>query len=216
MDTALRRIEPAARPGPPRRGVLGLVQGQMTLPSSHELIDCVRSLGASGDRQAFAVLFRHFAPRVKAYLLRSGCAPAQAEELAQETMISVWRHAASFDARRAAVSTWVFTIARNLQIDQHRRRHGIEETSDDDLVDDRASSGAQPDEATLAGERETRVRAALERLSPEQAAIVRLSFFEDVAHGSIASQLNLPLGTVKSRIRLAMMRLRSLLDDIES
>ncbi len=216
MDTALQRFEPAAGREPRRRDVLGLVQASMTIPSATELIDCVHALGAAGDRQAFALLFRHFAPRVKAYLLRSGCAAALAEELAQETMISVWRHAASFDARRAAVSTWVFTIARNLQIDQHRRRHGIEETSDEGLVDDRPASGAQPDEAALAGERETRVRAALERLSPEQATIVRLSFFEDIAHASIASQLHLPLGTVKSRIRLAMARLRSLLDDIES
>ncbi|CAN5317994.1 sigma-70 family RNA polymerase sigma factor [soil metagenome] len=187
------------------------------MPSGQQLIDCLQALAERGDRQAFAVLFKHFAPRVKAYLLRCGCAPMAAEELAQETLLSVWRNAASFDAARAGVSTWIFTIARNLQIDQHRRRHGIEQSGgESDSYDDAQSPDQQPDERALAGEREQRVQSALTQLSPEQANIVRLSYYEEHPHARIATELNIPLGTVKSRIRLAMVRLRALLDDIDS
>jgi RNA polymerase sigma-70 factor (ECF subfamily) len=190
--------------------------GRLTMPSGQELTELLRALADRGDRQAFGVLFMHFAPRVKAYLLRAGCAPMAAEELAQETLLNVWRHAASFDPARAGVSTWIFTIARNLQIDQHRRRGVGEDGGEPEGYEAAQSELPSPDEQAITLEREQRVRSALSQLSAEQATIVQLSYFEETPHSRIATQLNIPLGTVKSRIRLAMARLRGLLDDIES
>jgi RNA polymerase sigma-70 factor (ECF subfamily) len=96
-------------------------QGWTAMPTSDELVELVRAV-ATGDRTAFATLFKHFAPRVKAYLMRSGSPAELAEEWAQETLINVWRKAGSFDPTRAQASTWIFTIARNLRVDHLRRR----------------------------------------------------------------------------------------------
>ena len=168
---------------------------------------------ASGrDRECFTRLFEYFAPRVKSYLLRLGAQPVFAEELAQETMLVVWRKAASFDPSRATASTWIFTIARNLHIDSRRRIRAPEFFADDPA--DAAPPPAEPARLLLDGERETRVREALNELSPDQAAVIRLSFFEDKPHAEIARQLSLPLGTVKSRLRLAMNHLRNCLGDL--
>ncbi len=182
------------------------------MPTSEEMNGLVRAVAASGDRQAFAILFKHFAPRVATYLVRGGTPAATAEELTQETMVALWRKAASFDPARAGVSTWVFTIARNLRIDRHRR------AGEDDLAEafdgdsDAADPAAAPDEWLDAAQRERRVRAALRRLSPEQAQILQLSYFADKPHALIARELHIPLGTVKSRIRLAVNNLRRLID----
>ncbi|HWA60384.1 MAG TPA: sigma-70 family RNA polymerase sigma factor [Caulobacteraceae bacterium] len=171
----------------------------------------IERIAGHGDRAAFATLFGHFAPRVKSYLLRLGAEPALAEELAQETLLTVWRRAASFDAGKAAASTWIFTIARNLRIDAARRVRSA------DLLDDPSAAPEAeptPDVALAALQSEVRVRQALGELPPEQAEVIRLSFFSDRPHSEIAQQLNLPLGTVKSRLRLAMGRLRGLLGDL--
>ncbi len=164
-----------------------------------------------GDREAFARLFAHFAPRVKSYMLKLGAPPQRAEDLAQDTMLAVWRKAALFDPAKAEAATWVFTIARNLRIDGLRReRHP--EVSDDALAeheDDRPRADALMDGA----QRATRLRGALRDLTPEQAQVVHLSFFADLAHPAIAERLNLPLGTVKSRLRLAMGKIRKALGD---
>jgi RNA polymerase sigma-70 factor (ECF subfamily) len=172
----------------------------------------IQAVAAQRDRAAFAELFRHFAPRVKAWMLRAGAADAAAEELAQETMLIVWRKAALFDPARAGAGTWIFTIARNLRIDTLRR-----ETHPSALLPDPSDAPADPDPAdhgVLAAEREDRVRAALASLSPEQAQVVQLAFFQDKPHAEIERDLGIPLGTVKSRLRLAMVRLRGLLGDI--
>ncbi|MGA0604173.1 sigma-70 family RNA polymerase sigma factor [Caulobacter sp. KR2-114] len=167
------------------------------------------AVAANADRDAFAILFDHFAPRVKSYMLRLGAAPEAAEELAQETMLTVWRKAGAFDPTRAAASTWIFTIARNRRIDALRRIRP-------DLPADPAEAPdmpAAPDAVLAAGQDEARVRAALATLSAEQAEVVRLSFFSDRPHAEIAEALGLPLGTVKSRLRLAMGRLRAILGE---
>jgi RNA polymerase sigma-70 factor (ECF subfamily) len=169
---------------------------------------------AAQDRAAFAVVFEHFAPRVKTFMLRSGASEACAEEVAQETMLSVWRKAALFDPATSGAAAWIFTIARNLRIDALRReqRGG---TRDPDADIDQGVDDAPPPDARLAAlQSETRVRAALAELSEEQMRVVELSFFEDKAHAEIAELLRIPLGTVKSRLRLAMNRLRTLLDDL--
>jgi RNA polymerase sigma-70 factor (ECF subfamily) len=169
------------------------------------------AVGQQHDRGAFSVLFEHFAPRVKSYLTRSGATTVLAEELAQETMLLVWRKAASFNPARGSASTWIFTIARNLRSDVLRReRHPetlmptFDEPADEPLADARVVSA----------QREGRLREALRALPVEQAAVVHLSFFDEKAHGDIARELSLPLGTVKSRLRLAMNRLRVMLGDV--
>lgn len=164
-----------------------------------------------GDRAAFARLFGHFAPRVKAYMLRLGAPPQRAEDLAQDTMMAVWRKAGLFDPAKAEAATWVFTIARNLRIDALRReRHP--EVSDEALLE-REDERPLADALLDGDQRARRLRRALTALTPEQAEVVRLSFFADLAHPAIARRLNLPLGTVKSRLRLAMGRIRKALGD---
>lgn len=201
------------------------------MPTSEDLNELASAVATQGDRQAFATLFKHFAPRVKAYLMRSGSAEALAEELAQETMVSVWRKAASFDPARAQVSTWIFTIARNLRIDHHRRQGGVLaegiagafhvsgddiDTDDPQAVDPQAPCPLPSlDEQASTSERERGVREALARLPGEQAQLLRLSFFDGQPHAWIAGELQIPLGTVKSRIRLAVTQLRRLLDRFE-
>ena len=187
------------------------------MPTSEELNELVRAVATNGDRQAFAVLFKHFAPRVVTYLVRGGTAPASAEELAQEAMVVLWRKAASFDPARAGVSTWVFTIARNLRIDRYRRGGGAVDAGDDADIDLDAhpDPAASPDDRLDARQREQRVHAALRQLSPEQARVLHLSYFAEAPHAEIARELCLPLGTVKSRIRLAMINLRRLIDATE-
>lgn len=175
----------------------------------------IEAVAVSRDRAAFARLFDHFAPRIKAYMRRAGASDGMAEDLAQETMLSVWRKADRFDPATAGASTWIFTIARNLRIDALRRqmRHttgSAQISADHDLLVDGAPL---PDDRVTATQMETRVRAAMTGLSAEQARVVELSFFEDRPHGEIAKVLDLPLGTVKSRLRLAMNKLRGLLDE---
>ena len=184
------------------------------LPTPDELNEWMRSIATTAARPAFAALFRHFAPRIKGYLVRSGSDEALAEELAQETMVVLWRRAASFDPSRAQLSTWLFTIARNLRIDHHRRAGASNDEGEDpwDADQQPASAHLEPDELLLAAQRERGVQRALAELGPEQALLLRLSFFEEQPHSRIAQELNIPLGTVKSRIRLALDRLRRNLD----
>jgi RNA polymerase sigma-70 factor (ECF subfamily) len=180
--------------------------------SADDLNRLLLAVASAQDRQAFASLFKHFAPRVKSYVMRSGLASSVAEEIAQATMLAVWRKASFFDPARAGAATWIFTIARNLRIDHQRRERAPETLAPD------ASGEAEPppsgEALMIAAERETRVRDALGSLSEEQALIVRLSFFSEKPHAEIARELGIPLGTVKSRARLALARLRNLLDDV--
>ena len=173
--------------------------------------EMIGRIAANADRDAFAALFGHFAPRVKSYMLRLGAEPPLAEELAQETLLTVWRKAGAFDRAKAAPSTWIFTIARNLRIDAARRARRVEPAED---PSDAPDAEPAPDAALAATQSEGRVRLALDKLPPEQAEVVRLSFFSDKPHSEIAEELKLPLGTVKSRLRLAMGRLRELLGDL--
>ena len=172
----------------------------------------IRAVADRQDKGAFGELFEHFGPRIKSYFMKTGLPAARAEELAQETMLNVWRKAAYFDPDRAGAATWIFTIARNLRIDQVRRERSEQAALHEPFEPEIAQS--QPDDLVTTSEREARVRSALSQLSSEQIAIVRLSFFAETPHAEIASQLGIPLGTVKSRIRLAMARLRDLLGDM--
>jgi RNA polymerase sigma-70 factor (ECF subfamily) len=170
----------------------------------------VRAIAAHQDRPAFAALFLHFAPRIKTFMQRSGASEARAEELAQETMLAVWRKAALFNPENASAATWIFTIARNLRIDAFRREHrgGAIEISDIE-IEFRVDESPLPDANLATIQTEHRVRNALTTLSEDQMRVIELSFFDEKAHGEIASILNIPLGTVKSRLRLALNKLRN-------
>ena len=177
------------------------------------LEEMIEAIARDQSRAAFAGLFEHFAPRLKSYVMRLGADERAAEEVVQETMLMVWRKAASFDARLAAASTWVFTIARNKRIDRIRREHRPEIDPDDPAL-----VGVPPELADMSLQRQqhgARLRAALAALPEEQASLVRSAFFDDKSHREIASEQSLPLGTVKSRIRLALGRLRRELEDLE-
>jgi RNA polymerase sigma-70 factor, ECF subfamily len=172
----------------------------------------IEAIARRRDRAAFAALFAHFAPRVNAWMLRAGSNHSAAEELTQETMLAVWQKARLFDPARAGVSTWIFTIARNLRIDALRReRHPSDLMQYSSEEPDRP---VQADDVIKISQQEDRIRSALSRLPPEQAEVIRKAFFEDKVHREIEKELGIPLGTVKSRLRLALARLRAALGDL--
>ena len=175
--------------------------------SSATMTTLLLRVAAHRDREAYRRLYAHFAPRIKSYLMGLGAEPAQAEEVAQEAMTSVWRKAGSYDAAKAAAATWIFTIARNLRIDALRRdkRPAL------DVHEPMLHREPEPtsDRLVELEQEQHLIREALTRLPPDQALVVRMSFYEDKSHGTIAEELNLPLGTVKSRLRLAFRRLRA-------
>ena len=176
--------------------------------------DLIERIARVADREAFAELFRRFAPRIKSYLKRLGCETGQAEELTQETMVMVWRRAAMFDRRRASASTWLFTIARNKRIDALRRERRQEiDPTDPALVPDPAPSAEEP---LLLRQRAGRLAAALAELPREQAELIHLTYFDEHSQSAIAEARRLPLGTVKSRLRLALSRLRRSLEEGEA
>jgi len=201
-----REVRPAAR-------LIVLKEGiqKEVLPTPVELIRLIDAVAHAQDRKAFAQLFAYFAPRVKGFLIRTGLAESVAEEVTQEVMIAVWRKASYFDPSRAGASTWVFTIARNQRIDRLRRSRS---RTADHLLDlsDEPDTPPSGEDIVIMAEREEEVRKALATLSNEQATIVKLSFFSEAPHAEIARELGIPLGTVKSRVRLALNRLRTLLD----
>lgn len=164
------------------------------------------------DRAAFAEIFDHFAPRVKSFMMRKGASAELAEDLVQETMIAVWSKAALYVPERGAASTWVFTIARNLRIDRLRRESAAHFTDLEDF--DAPSDDVPGDEAMNRSQEDSHVARALAQIPPEQRELLILSYVDDVPQSMIAERLNLPLGTVKSRMRLAYRRLRKLLEAV--
>ena len=156
------------------------------------------------DKAAFAALFRHFAPRVKAFLMKSGADATLAEECAQDVMATLWQKAGLFDPSRASVATWVFTIARNKRIDALRKSRRPEP---EDLP---WGPEPEPDQAeVLEVQQDTdRLGAALAQLPEKQRALIERAYYGDLSHSEIAAETGLPLGTIKSRIRLALERLR--------
>ena len=173
--------------------------------------DLMAAVAARQDREAFAELFAFFAPRVKSYVLRLGAVDSVAEEVVQDVMVTVWRKAGLFDRRQASVSTWIFRIARNRRIDLYRRAARPPLDEEEPLI--LPSAPPAPDAALDAAQREAAVRAALADLPPEQLDLVRAAYYEGLSHSEIVEKTGLPLGTVKSRIRLAFEKLRKRLDD---
>ncbi|MCL6416043.1 sigma-70 family RNA polymerase sigma factor [Aestuariirhabdus sp. Z084] len=169
-------------------------------------------VGKHQDREAFVKLFQHFAPMIKSYFLSlgKGISPELADDMVQEAMIKVWDKAGMYDPERAAASTWIYTIARNARIDLLRRkgRHSVEESiGADDVWPD--SDQTQPLAQLTQVRSVERVNQAFKSLPNEQANILAMVYREGKCHSEIAAELELPLGTVKSRIRLALAKLNT-------
>ena len=172
-----------------------------------EFEDLIVAIARRRDRTAFRALFDHFAPRLKTFFMRGGLDPSAAEEIVQETMVKVWRKADQFDPAKAKASTWIFSIARNLRVDFLRK----EKRPQPDFNDPMFVPDAEPDgfDTLSVAQEADMVREAFAALPPDQKAVLTLAFYEEKPHSEIASELGLPLGTVKSRIRLAFQRIRS-------
>ncbi len=182
----------------------------MLLLSPGELAALVARINETRDRKAFARLFDYFAPRLQSYLVRQGADAALAEEITQDTMVILWRKSALFDPAKSSLTTWLYRIARNRRIDLLRRDRTTLVEPDDpvfDVVDESDIEGEMD-----AAQREAAVRVAMKDLPDEQSSLVRLAFFEGLSHSQISEMTGLPLGTVKSRIRLAFTRLRRTLE----
>lgn len=172
--------------------------------------DLMEAVAQSRSKPAFAELFTFYAPRLKSYMLRLGAGDSEAEELVQDVMVTAWQKAGMYDRKQASVSTWLFRIARNRRIDVHRRQRRPELMTDDPQL---SPAGVEaPDEAVSRGQLEGIVRERLQELPREQLVLVQAAFYDGLSHSEIAEAFNLPLGTVKSRIRLAFQRLKG---DIE-
>ncbi|WP_239495961.1 sigma-70 family RNA polymerase sigma factor [Yoonia maritima] len=162
------------------------------------------------DKAAFASLFDHFAPRLKGFIMRSGTGSGQAEEIVQDVMLTVWRKASQFDPARAQVSAWVYQIARNRQIDMIRKEG---RPLPDELNE---NPETEPDASQIVAlEQEAgHLKSALTKLAPDQREVIEKAYLGELTHQEISSQMGLPLGTIKSRIRLGLQRLRHELKDM--
>ena len=166
-------------------------------------------VGTDQDRQAFSKLFNHFAPYLKGFLLKSdGVGPEHAEELVQETMLKLWRKAPTYSPSQAAASTWIYTIARNTRIDWIRKHYkeNTTELTADDLYDN--AETPSPYSSLIRVRNSRSIEEQLKTLPMEQQDVLRLMYFDGRSGQQIADALNLPLGTVKSRIRLALAKLK--------
>lgn len=191
----------------------GHARRSLAVKAPRTMADLLQRVAANGDVEAFKALFETYAPRVKSYMLRQGADPATAEELAQETLLAVWRKAALYSDEKGSATTWIFTIARNLRIDRLRKEVAWQPLPENN--DERASEDPGPDEELSERERGERVRATLAELPPDQSEVVNLAFIEGLSHSEIAKRLGLPLGTVKSRMRLAYQKIRGALEDLK-
>jgi len=177
------------------------------------MADLLQRIAERADPAAFRELYEAYGPRVKAYMMRKGADAGTAEDLAQETLLTVWRKAALYAGDKGSMTTWVFAIARNLRIDRLRREVPWQELPEGRLAE--ASSEPLPDEAMTEKEQKERVQAALAELPPEQKEVVSLAYLEGFSHSEIAERLGLPLGTVKSRMRIAYQKIRQALESLE-
>lgn len=176
-----------------------------------QMAKLMNRIAKNRDRTAFTSVFSFYAPRIKAFLMRGNCSPALAEEVTQDVMVTLWQKAHMYDAAKSSLSTWLFRIARNRRIDLIRRDKSNKLDAQDPTmfptIEEIDTDGID------ARERDHRIRMAISTLPKEQMQLIRLSFFEAQPHSQIAKKLDMPLGTVKSRIRLAFNRLRKQLSE---
>ncbi len=171
--------------------------------------DALVAIGRDRDEHAFALIYNYYAGRIKSFLMGKGMNEDTADELTQEIMLTVWRRAESYDPKKAAASTWLFTIARNRRIDYLRGNSRIEVELDDELLDIRTTESDTQARFVAQEQVADDIDAALAVLPAEQRQVMHLSYFRGMSHGAIANWLDLPIGTVKSRIRLAMQSVKS-------
>jgi RNA polymerase sigma-70 factor (ECF subfamily) len=175
------------------------------------MADLIQRIARDRDPQAFQDLFRLYGPRIKAMMMRQGADSDTAEDIAQETLFAVWRKAHMFVEQKGSLSTWVYTIARNLRIDRIRRQTVWQDLPDE--IEQTPSEEDLPDETLNREQQRVRIREALATLPPEQHEVVYLSYIEGLSHIEIADKLGAPLGTVKSRMRLAYQKIREALGE---
>ncbi len=201
--------EPTAGPARTRPPISGRSVPQQAQKTS-ELTVWLVAVRDSRDRAAFGQLFDYFAPRLKGFVMRSGVGAAQAEEIVQDVMLTVWRKASMFDPHRAQASAWIYQIARNRQIDIIRKEH---RPIPDELAQD---PGSEPDASQiLAFDQEAeQLKTAIDQLGPDQKDMIEKAYLGGLTHQEISAQTGLPLGTVKSRIRLGLRRLRKELEGL--
>lgn len=173
--------------------------------------DLVLLVATERSREAFSELFGYYAPRVKSYAIRLGADASLADEIAQEVMVTLWRKSSLFDRSKSSVSTWLFRIARNRRVDMYRRTNKVELDPFETML--LPASLPAPDAGQSVIECERQIRAAFTTLSSAQVEVLELAFYLELSHQEIALRLSLPLGTVKSRIRGALIRLRPTLGD---
>mgnify|MGYP001477606999 CR=1 FL=1 len=193
----------------PNKAVHNNLVSNMSVGHMTDLLIAIRD---NKDKASFAKLFEHFAPRVKSYILKLGSDDVRAEEIAQQTLLQVWRKAELFDETKAAASTWIFRIARNLRLDLLRKEkhYDFEEFEFEKIIDEREAQ-----DTVIAREQyAVIIQKAMTNLPHDQNEIIKLSFYQGMSHSEISQHLNLPLGTVKSRIRLALKRLHHLVGDV--
>ena len=176
-------------------------------------IGWMNAIARDRDPKAFENLYEHYAPRLKHYMMRQGADSASADDLAQEAMVQVWRKAEQYDSARASPSAWIYRIARNLRIDKLRRQklHEVELTVEADQADESGSGHEAASEQIDA----QRLRDVVQTLPGEQIEVVQLAFFEGLSHSEVGQRLSIPLGTVKSRLRLAFGKLRTVVGETQ-
>ncbi len=167
----------------------------------------VSKVAENRDKQAFRLLFEYFAPRIKSFLLKQKVTDEVAEDLTQEVMVTIWQKANMFDPSKARLSTWMFRIARNKFIDKVRRQKYVEVDVDDHIK--LMEAPEKTDTAVIHKQDRTRIMLAMDILKPELRHLIELSFYQYLTHSQISEQLDLPLGTVKSRMRIAFQKLRA-------
>jgi RNA polymerase sigma-70 factor (ECF subfamily) len=185
-------------------GIMGMGPRTLDNTKGDSWEELMLMVSSNQDRSAFKRLFNHFAPRIKSFLMKAGADPTMAEECSQEAMATVWNKAKLFDPARASASTWIFTIARNKRIDAIRK---IRRPEPDELMWPDGMEDAQDDALELKQQSEI-LADAIQNLPEKQRQLVEKAFFKELSHSEIALETGLPLGTIKSRIRLALERLR--------
>ena len=175
-----------------------------------ELTTLINLIATRKDKTAFSNLFKLVGPRIKGYLMKLGSNDIVAEDLLQEVMLTVWRKSETFDRNKAAVSTWLFTIARNKRIDMLRKEIRPQLDPNDPMLTPNQEDSA--DNIYGSKQESIKITDAIKMLPEEQSKLIKMTYYEDKSHSIIARELNMPLGTVKSRIRLASTRLKKLLE----
>jgi len=178
--------------------------------SDGELTSCIELIGKNQDKSAFSSIFKYFAPRLKSFLVKAGSTDMQAEEVIQEVMIAIWTKANTYDSNKSSVSTWVYTIARNKRIDKIRKekRHYLSE-SDEGLE---VPVDSTQEKEIFSAQISNSLKGYMSNLPEEQSMLLKLSYFYNKTHADISEELKIPLGTVKSRIRLALAKMRHLVE----